>query len=75
MLIIIVIIIIIIVIIIIIIIIIILKVDLALGHLAALEHVAHIDGCVAYNLGTGKGVSVIEMVKVGLVRVILSVVF
>ncbi len=36
-------------------------VDLALGHLAALEAVAKLPGCTAINLGTGAGVSVLEM--------------
>ena len=30
-------------------------VDLARGHLAALEHLEGIDGAVAVNLGTGRG--------------------
>jgi len=39
-------------------------VDLAEGHIAALRKVLHTPalGCVAYNLGTGKGTSVLEMV-------------
>ncbi|MEJ2042995.1 MAG: UDP-glucose 4-epimerase GalE [Reinekea sp.] len=37
-------------------------VDLAVGHLKALEKVASQAGCVAYNLGTGQGYSVLEMV-------------
>lgn len=37
-------------------------VDLALGHLAALESLDNIEGCVAVNLGTGRGFSVLEMV-------------
>ena len=37
-------------------------VDLAQGHLAALESLDKIDGCVAVNLGTGRGYSVLEMV-------------
>lgn len=36
-------------------------VDLARGHVAALEH--NSDGFTAYNLGSGKGVSVLELVK------------
>lgn len=36
-------------------------VDLAKGHLAALEHMR--PGCEVYNLGTGKGTSVFEVVK------------
>ncbi len=38
-------------------------VDLAKGHLKALENVLQIKGVEAYNLGTGKGYSVLEMVK------------
>lgn len=38
-------------------------VDLALGHLAALERLKDEPGCVVYNLGTGNGYSVIDMVK------------
>lgn len=38
-------------------------VDLALGHLKALERIKTQEGCVAYNLGTGQGYSVLEMVK------------
>lgn len=38
-------------------------VDLAKGHIAALEHL-HTDGKLGvYNLGTGKGVSVLELVR------------
>ena len=37
-------------------------VDLAAGHLAALEHLDEVDGCEAFNLGTGRGTSVLEMV-------------
>jgi UDP-glucose 4-epimerase len=36
-------------------------VDLAKGHLAALEHLH--DGVETYNLGTGTGVSVLEVIK------------
>lgn len=36
-------------------------VDLAVGHLAALEHLR--DGCEAYNLGTGNGSSVLDVIK------------
>lgn len=35
--------------------------DLADGHLAALKYLQAKPGCVAVNLGTGKGVSVLEM--------------
>lgn len=38
-------------------------VDLAMGHLKALEKVMSSSGVEAYNLGTGKGYSVLEMVK------------
>jgi UDP-glucose 4-epimerase len=38
-------------------------VDLAKGHLKALEKVMSTNGVAAYNLGTGKGYSVLEMVK------------
>ncbi len=38
-------------------------VDLAVGHLKALAKIAVQTGCVAYNLGTGQGYSVLEMVK------------
>lgn len=38
-------------------------VDLALGHIAALEHLPAANSYEAYNLGTGKGTSVLEMVK------------
>ncbi len=37
-------------------------VDLALGHLAALRNLDSTPGVVAYNLGTGQGYSVLEMV-------------
>lgn len=38
-------------------------VDLVAGHLAAIEALARTQGCVAYNLGTGNGHSVLEMVR------------
>lgn len=38
-------------------------VDLALGHLKALEKLTTGPGLVTYNLGTGQGYSVLEMVK------------
>jgi UDP-glucose 4-epimerase len=38
-------------------------VDLALGHLAALERLANHAECLTVNLGTGRGYSVLEMVK------------
>lgn len=37
-------------------------VDLALGHVAALEKMANRPGAHAFNLGTGKGTSVLELV-------------
>ena len=38
-------------------------VDLAKGHLAALRKLESNPGCVTYNLGTGTGYSVLDMVK------------
>ncbi|MFT5693127.1 MAG: UDP-glucose 4-epimerase [Oceanicoccus sp.] len=38
-------------------------VDLALGHLKALDKLAENPGTVAYNLGTGRGYSVLEVVS------------
>lgn len=38
-------------------------VDLAKGHLAALDRALGVKGCEIYNLGTGTGVSVLELVK------------
>lgn len=38
-------------------------VDLAQGHLKALQKINDIQGAVAVNLGTGKGYSVLDMVK------------
>jgi UDP-glucose 4-epimerase len=38
-------------------------VDLALGHLAAVDRLAELPGLHVYNLGTGRGYSVLEMVK------------
>lgn len=38
-------------------------VDLAIGHIKALEKLKEKKGILAYNLGTGKGYSVLEMVK------------
>src|SRR5690606_21855027 len=38
-------------------------VDLALGHIAALKKLGDQPGVVAYNLGTGRGYSVLEMLK------------
>ncbi len=38
-------------------------VDLALGHICALDKILGCKGCFTYNLGTGKGYSVLELVK------------
>lgn len=38
-------------------------VDLALGHVKALQKLSAIEGCQAINLGTGNGVSVLEIVN------------
>jgi UDP-glucose 4-epimerase len=38
-------------------------VDLALGHLAAIDKLGEMPGCTPINLGTGVGYSVLEMVK------------
>ncbi|XP_015754886.1 PREDICTED: UDP-glucose 4-epimerase-like [Acropora digitifera] len=38
-------------------------VDLAVGHVAALKKLDENCGCKVYNLGTGRGYSVLEMVK------------
>ncbi len=38
-------------------------VDLALGHLKALEKIQSSPGLVAYNLGTGRGYSVLEVIE------------
>lgn len=38
-------------------------VDLAIGHLKAIEKLEEDPGLVIYNLGTGKGTSVLDMVK------------
>ncbi len=38
-------------------------VDLARGHLAALDALPETAGCAVYNLGTGKGYSVLEMIE------------
>ena len=38
-------------------------VDLALGHVAAVEYVENHPGCDVFNLGTGIGYSVLDMVK------------
>jgi len=37
--------------------------DLAEGHVAALEHIDRIEGAVAINLGTGVGSSVLDVVR------------
>ncbi len=38
-------------------------VDLALGHIKAVEKILNEKGCFTYNLGTGKGYSVLDVVK------------
>jgi len=38
-------------------------VDLAKGHTAALRRFRHQQGCITYNLGTGTGYSVLEIVR------------
>jgi UDP-glucose 4-epimerase len=38
-------------------------VDLAKGHIAAVKKLSTNPGCVAYNLGTGKGYSVLQMLE------------
>ena len=38
-------------------------VDLALGHIKALDRLLKVKGCEVYNLGTGKGYSVLDDVK------------
>lgn len=38
-------------------------VDLVRGHVAALDKLDQIDGCLALNLGTGQGYSVLEVIK------------
>lgn len=38
-------------------------VDLALGHIKALDRLLKVKGCEVYNLGTGKGCSVLDVVK------------
>ncbi len=38
-------------------------VDLAIGHLKAIEHKANIAGVHTYNLGTGHGYSVLDIIK------------
>ncbi len=40
------------------------QVDLALGHVAALRKLTTKVGCDAYNLGSGKGYSVLDVIKV-----------
>lgn len=38
-------------------------VDLSIGHLRALRKLPDVDGAAAYNLGTGRGYSVLEMLR------------
>ena len=40
------------------------QVDLALGHVAALQNLHKAKGCVVYNLGTGNGFSVLQIIEV-----------
>ncbi len=37
--------------------------DLVIGHVAALEALPRVQGCVAYNLGTGGGATVLEVIE------------
>lgn len=37
--------------------------DLALAHVAALSHVSTRTGCEAFNIGTGKGTTVLELIR------------
>ena len=37
-------------------------VDLAIGHIKALDRLLKVDGCEVYNLGTGKGYSVLDVI-------------
>jgi UDP-glucose 4-epimerase len=39
-------------------------VDLSLGHIKAMERIMHHKGVGAYNLGTGKGYSVLEVIRI-----------
>ena len=38
-------------------------VDLSIGHIKAIEKIRNLKGCEIYNLGTGKGFSVLDLVK------------
>ena len=38
-------------------------VDLAAGHVSALRHLDHVEGYEVFNLGTGQGVSVLQVIK------------
>ena len=38
-------------------------VDLALGHIAAINKVRNETGCIPYNLGTGNGYSVLDIIN------------
>lgn len=38
--------------------------DLADAHLAALQHLSENHGCMTYNIGTGRGYSVLQMIQV-----------
>ncbi len=39
-------------------------VDLSLGHIKAMEKIMHHKGVEAYNLGTGRGYSVLELIRI-----------
>ena len=47
-------------------------VDLAEGHLAALDHLDRVEGAVAVNLGTGTGWSVLDVVRAASVAVVAT---
>ena len=38
-------------------------VDVATGHLRALDHLLSVAGCAEYNLGTGRGITVFEVIE------------
>ncbi|KAM7538118.1 hypothetical protein Aperf_G00000073529 [Anoplocephala perfoliata] len=38
-------------------------VDLSKGHVSAMKHLTTFKGCKSYNLGTGRGYSVLELIK------------
>lgn len=47
-------------------------VDLALGHVAALKRFDAKAGCEVFNLGTGNGTSVLQVVEVKIPHVLLK---